>query len=218
MLKIENASAALGGKQILDNISLDLGDGEFLALLGASGCGKSTLLKTICGFVPLQAGHIYVDGVCVDTMPVHLRNIVMVFQELRLFPNMLAWENVAFPMKMRKVKKEERKPEAYEWMKLVNLEGFENSKVYDLSGGQQQRVALARAFAAKPKILLLDEPFSGLDEDLRIEMQNLLAGLHKKNNISIIFVTHDKQEAKTLSDKIVVMKDGRLDQAGKEVF
>lgn len=212
MLKIEKISVTLGKKQILNNLSLDVRDGECLSLLGPSGCGKSTLLKAICGFVPLQSGRLYLDENRIDQTAVHLRNIVMVFQDLRLFPHMVAWENVAFPLKMKKVKIAERKENAYEWLKLVNLEGLELRKIDELSGGQQQRVALARAFAASPKILLLDEPFSGLDEELRIEMQKLLIRLHQQHHLSIIFVTHDKREAKILSDRVLVMKDGQLEE------
>lgn len=210
MLKIEKISVRLGDKQILDNLNLEIQDGEFLSLLGPSGCGKSTLLKAICGFVPLQSGKIYIGEHRIDQLAVHLRNIVMVFQDLRLFPHMVAWENVAFPLKMQKIGKQERKDKAYEWLKLVNLEGLEHRKIYALSGGQQQRVALARAFAARPKILLLDEPFSGLDEDLRREMQHLLMVLHQKHQINIIFVTHDQNEARILSDRIVMMNEGQV--------
>lgn len=208
MLKIKGIDVFLGNKQILKSVDLEVKKGEFLSLLGASGCGKSTLLKTVCGFTEHQSGTISIDGECIDKVPIHLRNTVMVFQDLRLFPNMLAWENVAFSLKMRKVKKDERKKVAYDLLKQVELEGLEHRKVYELSGGQQQRVALARAFAAKPRILLLDEPFSGLDEDLKVEMRKLLLELHKKHGITIIFVTHDKAEAMTLSDRVVTMCEG----------
>lgn len=210
MLKVEHVEVALGAKQILRNISLEVADGEFLALIGPSGCGKSTLLKTICGIIAPCAGHIFLDRTCLDRVPINHRNIVMLFQDLRLFPNMLAWENVAFPLKMRGVKKEERKAKAYDWLRQVSLNGLENRKIYELSGGQQQRVALARAYAASPKQLLLDEPFSSLDEDLKIEMRQLLIKLHKTHHISVIFVSHDRAEAKMLSDRVIVMKDGQL--------
>lgn len=217
MLELKDIEVSLNQKKILNSVSLQVNDGEFVSILGPSGCGKSTLLKTICGFIPHEAGKIILDDICIDALDINLRNIVMVFQDLRLFPNMLAWENVAFPMKMRGVKKAERKANAYELLQQVNLVGLENRKITQLSGGQQQRVALARAFAAKSKYLLLDEPFSGLDEELKGEMRDLLCSLHKQHRLSVIFVTHDKHEALMVSDRIAVMDNDEILQYGTPV-
>lgn len=214
MLELRNLDVYLNENQILKSVNLQINHGEFVSLLGPSGCGKSTLLKTICGFLPHRSGSIFSDGQCIDSRPIHLRNIVMVFQDLRLFPNMLAWENVAFPLKMQGCPKSERKKLAYELLDQVNLRGLENRKIDQLSGGQKQRVALARAFAAKPQYLLLDEPFSGLDDELKEEMRELLCCMHKKYKNTVIFVTHDKHEALTLSDRIAVMDKGEILQFG----
>lgn len=220
MLKLENINVSLNQKHILDSINLQINDDEFISVLGPSGCGKSTLLKTICGFVPHQTGSILNNNVSIDNTPVYQRNIVMVFQDIRLFPNMLVWENVAFPLKMKGISRQERKRQAYDLLGQVNLDGFENRKISQLSGGQQQRVALVRAFAAHPQYLLLDEPFSGLDEELKIEMRQLLCDLQKAHHISVVFVTHDKQEALMISNKIAVMNGGRILQLGtpKKVY
>lgn len=209
MLEIKNIRVLLGGKKILDEFSLEVKNGEFLAILGKSGCGKSTLLKAVNGFVPCDDGSIYLNGACLDDVPIHKRGIAMVFQDVRLFPHLSVLENVAFGLKMQRVSREDRKKTALQWLERVSLSGYENRRTHELSGGQQQRVALARAYASGPEILLLDEPFSGLDEALREEMGTLLTALHKKSGNSIVFVTHDKNEAERLSDRVFVMDDNQ---------
>lgn len=205
MLEIKNISVTLGNSLVLDDFSLIAETGEFVTVLGKSGCGKSTLLKAINGFVDYESGSIFLDHTCLDDMPVHKRGIVMVFQDVRLFPHLTVWENIAFGLKMQGVKKEQRKKTALEWIEKVALTGLENRKPHELSGGQQQRVALARAYAANPKVLLMDEPFSGLDEEIRLEMGSLTKSLNRKNNTTVLFVTHDREEAYRLSDRVVIL-------------
>lgn len=203
MLEIKKLNLSLGDVQVFKDFDLTVSDGEFVAILGLSGCGKSTLLKAICGFTEYQGGSIYLDGSCIDTVPPHKRGMTLVFQDLRLFPHMKLWENVAFPLKMQGIKKQERRERAMELLSLVDLNGLESRKPAEISGGQQQRVALVRALAMKPRILLMDEPFSGLDDDTRMEMQALLKNLHKKTKPSVLFVTHQREEARILSTRIV---------------
>lgn len=214
MLEIKNISVTLGNALVLDDFSLTAGTGEFVTVLGKSGCGKSTLLKAINGFVEYESGSIFLDGICLDDMPVHKRGIVMVFQDVRLFPHLTVWENIAFGLKMQGVKKEERKKTALKWIEKVDLTGLENRRSHELSGGQQQRVALARAYAANPKVLLMDEPFSGLDEEIRLEMGSLTKSLNRKNNTMVLFVTHDREEAYRLSDRVIVLNDASADFRG----
>ena len=208
MLEIKNISVVLGCAKVLDQFSLRIHTGEFVTVLGKSGCGKSTLLKAINGFVFYEEGSIYLDNACIDDMPVHKRGIVMVFQDVRLFPHLSVWENVAFGLKMQGVNKRERKEKALDWIEKVALTGLENRKPNELSGGQQQRVALARAYAANPRVLLMDEPFSGLDEEIRLEMGCLVQELNKQNKTTVLFVTHDREEAYRLSDRVVVIGVG----------
>lgn len=191
----------------MNRFSLCVETSEFVAVLGRSGCGKSSLLKAINGFLDYDGGTISLDGTCIDQKPVHKRGIVMVFQDVRLFPHLSVWENVAFGLKMQGIKKESRKQQAFEWLSKVALSGYENRRTHELSGGQQQRVALARAYAANPRVLLMDEPFSGLDDDLRLEMGELISDLHRQNGTTIIFVTHDREEARRLADRVVVMDE-----------
>ena len=209
-LKIKNLKVDLDEREILHSINLEINDGEFFSLLGPSGCGKTTLLKSIAGLLIQSNGSIEVDGRCLDPLPPEKRDIAVVFQELRLFPNMNVAENVAFPLKMRGVKKKERLQRASEILEKVQLAGFEKRRSAQLSGGQQQRVALARALAADPSVLLLDEPFSALDENLRDDMRDLLADLHKQMKTTMVLVTHDQDEALRLSDRIAVMEDGHV--------
>ena len=209
-LALKNISVALSGEEILDSVSLTVEDGTLISLLGASGCGKSTLLKTIAGIITPSKGSVFLDGVCADQLPPHKRGTVIVFQDLRLFPHMTVMENIAFPLKLRGVSRSEYIKTAGALLAEVQLEGFEERKIREMSGGQLQRVALARALAAKPNVLLLDEPFSSLDENLREDMRQLVLKLQKDYRITTILVTHDRQEALSMSDKIACMMNGQI--------
>ena len=211
-LEIKNLSVHLDDQPILRNVSLEVADGEFISLLGPSGCGKTTMLKTIAGLLPVGSGEIYLGDQEVSKVPTHKRGAVVVFQDLRMFPHMTAAENVAFPLKMQGVPKKERLSIATEYLKKVHLEGRENQPVSKMSGGQQQRVALARALAAKPKLLLLDEPFSALDENLREDMRQLVKRLQRELGVTTMLVTHDRGEALSMSDRVALMFDGQLAQ------
>ena len=211
-LEIKNLSVTLDRQPILRNVSLEVRDGEFVSLLGPSGCGKTTMLKTIAGLLPVGEGEIFLGNQEVSRTPTHKRGAVVVFQDLRMFPHMTAIENVAFPLKMQGVPKKERLDAAGEYLKKVHLEGREDQPVSKMSGGQQQRVALARALAAKPKLLLLDEPFSALDENLREDMRRLVKALQRELGVTTLLVTHDRGEALSMSDRVALMFDGRLAQ------
>ena len=179
-------------------------------LLGPSGCGKSTFIKTVAGIVPQSGGSIILGERDITHLPVHRRETAVLFQDMRLFPHMSILENTAFPLKMQGVPRAERQAEARELLRLVQLEGFEGRQPSELSGGQQQRAALARALAAKPKLLLLDEPFSALDENLREDIRQLVLRLHRQFSMTTILVTHDREEALSLSDRVAVMSEGRI--------
>lgn len=202
------------GAIALDGISLDVKSGEFVTLLGPSGCGKTTLLRIIAGLVDPTSGAVTINGRDVTDIPSHRRNIGMVFQSHALFSHMTAIENVAFGLKMRGVKREIRMEEAQKTLEMVRLGNLSSRHPHELSGGQQQRVALARALVFKPDVLLLDEPFAALDRSLRESMQEELATLSRKLGITSIFVTHDQEEALVLSDRIVVMNRGKVEQVG----
>lgn len=209
-LNIEHLQVNIGKQVILPDLFLDVEEGDFISLLGPSGCGKSTLLKAIAGICPAASGRIMLDGRDITDLPAHKRNTVIVFQDMRLFPNMSAEENVAYPLKIRGVSAEERRREAEKLLADVQLEGMGKRRVHQLSGGQQQRIALARALAARPEVLLLDEPFSALDEHLRDGMRRLVKDLHRKFHMTTILVTHDRQEAMSMADRAAVMMDGRI--------
>lgn len=211
-LKVENLEVTLGKNKILKGVSLDVTKGEFIALLGSSGCGKSTLLKTISGINYAEAGTISLDDEVINDIPAHKRGTVIVFQDIRLFPHMNVIDNVAYSLKVKKVPKDERYRMAKESLADVHLEGYENRRINQLSGGQQQRVALARALAAKPSLLLLDEPFSALDENLRESMRKLVKELHHEYDMTTVMVTHDRKEALEMTDRIAVMFDGQIIQ------
>ena len=219
-LKIENLYAGYDDGAVLQNLSLSVAEGEFLSLLGPSGCGKTTLMKTIAGILPATQGSIFLDGNDITRLPIHKRGTVIVFQDMRLFPHKSVAENVAFPLKMQGVSKAEWLRMAHTLLEKVQLGGFENRRPSELSGGQQQRVALARALAAQPKLLLLDEPFSALDENLREDMRNLVLQLQAEFQMTVILVTHDREEALSMSDRIALMFDGKLIQTGtpREVY
>ena len=219
-IEVKDLKVDIQDTPILQSVSLAVGDGEFVSLLGPSGCGKTTLLKTIAGILPASEGMVFIGEEEVSKKPIHKRGAVIVFQDMRLFPNMSVLENVAFPLKMQGISKVERRQIAASLLEKVQMSEYNNRQVSELSGGQQQRVALARALAAKPRLLLLDEPFSALDENLREEMRSLVLELHKEFGMTTILVTHDRAEALSMSDRVVVMFDGEIAQCGtpKEVY
>ena len=214
-LKIENISKIFEKERGVKNISFQLDKGELVSFLGPSGCGKTTLLNIIGGFVKNDSGSIYLEDKDITEYPPEKREIVTVFQNYALFPHMNVVENVKYGLKYRGYNKEEQIKFAKEYLKIVGLEGYEKNSVGELSGGQQQRVALARALVLQPKILLLDEPFSNLDAKLKIAMREEIKELQKRLGISMIFVTHDQEEALSISDRIVVMSNGEIVQIGK---
>ena len=213
-LKIEHLFSGYDSDVVLKDLSLEAAEGEFLSLLGPSGCGKSTLMKTIAGIVPASSGRILLDGQDITNLPIHRRGTVVVFQDMRLFPHKSVAENVAFPLKMQGVPKQERLKTAEKLLEKVRMAGFGSRKPGELSGGQQQRIALARALAAQPKLLLLDEPFSALDENLREDMRHLVLQLQKEFSMTVILVTHDREEALSMSDRVALLFDGKLSQIG----
>ena len=219
-LVISDLDLSIGKNKILHDINLEINDGEFFSLLGKSGSGKSTLLKTIAGLITEESGTISLGDKSLHELPPQEREVAVVFQDLRLFPNMTVEENISYPLRLKGIKKNERNKKATELLELVNLAGFEKRHIYQLSGGQSQRVAIARALAAKPKILLLDEPFSALDENLRENMRVFISDIHKKTGITIIMVTHNQNEALAMSDRIAVMDSGSIVQVGspKEIY
>ena len=209
-LSCEKVELELEKKKILKNISLEVRSGEILALLGESGCGKSSLLKAMLGLYPLAKGKIFFQGKEIQNLPSHKRGISVVFQDLRLFPHLNVGENVGFSLELQKVPKAERKKRVEELLKLVQLEGYSDRRIDSLSGGQMQRVAIARALAMNENILFLDEPFSALDPNLRREMGDFLLELQKKENLTVVLVTHDQEEALRLAHRIALMKDGEI--------
>ena len=214
IIELKNITQAFDGETILDNISLDIYDNEFITLLGPSGCGKTTTLRIIGGFEFPDAGDVIFMGDRINDIPPHKRNVNTVFQRYALFPHLSVFENVAFPLREKKVPKAEIKEKVEAMLKMVMLSGFENRRVTQLSGGQQQRVAIARALVNEPKVLLLDEPLGALDLKLRKDMQQELKKIQKNTGITFIFVTHDQEEALSMSDTIVVMSEGKIQQIG----
>ena len=217
IIELKNISKSFDGETVLNNISLDIYDNEFLTLLGPSGCGKTTLLRIISGFVQPDEGDVVFMGEDITDVPPHKRNVNTVFQKYALFPHLNVYENVAFPLREKKVPKDEIDKKVKEMLKLVMLAGFEKRNVTSLSGGQQQRVAIARALVNHPKVLLLDEPLSALDLKLRKDMQQELKNIQKSTGITFVFVTHDQEEALSMSDTIVVMSEGVIQQIGTPV-
>lgn len=210
-LDIQDLTVKLNNSIILDNLSLSVMEGEFMSLLGPSGCGKSTLLKTIAGIHEVSGGTIKLDGEMINDKPAYKRGAVIVFQDMRLFPNMSVAENVAYPLRIRGMKKTVRLAKAEDYLEAVRLSGLGGRKVTQLSGGQQQRVALARALAAEPRLMLLDEPFSSLDEELREDMRRLVKELHSEFRMTTVLVTHDRKEALEMANRVAVMSDGRIE-------
>lgn len=211
-VKIVNLTKSFNNIEILKNINIDINQGEFVTLLGKSGCGKSTTLKLIAGLVNPDSGDILFDEKSVLNTKTQNREAVIVFQDYSLFPHMNVFENIEFGLKIKKVNKNTRKNKVKELLNLVKLEGFEKKYPSQLSGGQKQRVAIARTLAVNPKMLLLDEPFSSLDINLRSEMRDFILNIQKSLNITTILVTHDKEEALMMSDKIAVMINGEIAQ------
>ncbi len=213
-ITINNLSKKFDQKQVLKNLNLEVKAEEMVALLGPSGCGKTTTLKLISGLLAADKGDIKFDGSSVIDLPTEKRGAVLVFQENLLFPHLNIEKNIAFGLKMAGVAKEIRKERVKELLELVNLPGYQKRLPSELSGGQQQRIALARALAINPKVLLLDEPISNLDANLREEMRELIRKIHEEENMTTIFVTHDREEALLVADRIAVMKEGNLEQIG----
>lgn len=213
-ISLRNLSKLYGEVRALDNANIEIEAGEFITLLGPSGSGKTTTLMMIAGFVIPTAGDIYIDGNSVISIPTHKRNLGMVFQNYSLFPHMNVYKNIAFPLQMRHMKKREIEPRVQTALELVRLSGFDKRRANQLSGGQQQRIALARALVYEPSVLLLDEPLGALDLKLRQELEIELLHLHERLGVTIIYVTHDQGEALTMSDRIVVMNFGAIQQVG----
>ena len=214
IIEIKNVCKSFGEKCILNNINISVKQGEFLTLLGPSGCGKTTLLRMIAGFGSADSGEILINGTDITDMPPHERPVNTVFQRYALFPHLDVYENIAFGLKLQKVPEEEIDKRVRKVLKMVSMTDYEDRDVESLSGGQQQRVAIARAIVNQPKVLLLDEPLSALDLKMRKDMQIELKEMHRKLGITFIYVTHDQEEALTLSDTIVVLDDGNIRQIG----
>ena len=217
IVELKGVSKSFDGELVLDHIDLDIYDNEFLTLLGPSGCGKTTTLRIIGGFETADEGEVIFMGEDIGAVPPHKRNVNTVFQRYALFPHLNVFENVAFPLREKKVAKAEIDERVNEMLSLVALKGFEKRSVTSLSGGQQQRVAIARALVGRPKVLLLDEPLAALDLKLRKDMQQELKNIQKATGITFIFVTHDQEEALSMSDTVVVMSEGRIQQIGTPI-
>ena len=213
-VRIDNVTKKFGHTTAVSNFSAELQDGHLICLLGPSGCGKSTLLNMLCGIIPVTEGQIFFDDKDVTKLPPDQRNIGMVFQNYALYPHMTVAENIGFPLEVQKVKKDERKARVEEIAKLVHVDNLLKRYPSELSGGQQQRVAIARAMVKKPQLLLMDEPLSNLDARLRLEMREEIRRIQKETGVTTVFVTHDQEEAMSISDSILLMKDGLLIQSG----
>ena len=202
------------GQKVLDGLSLDIHDKEFVTFLGPSGCGKTTTLRVIAGFVTPKSGNVFFDGKDIADLPPYKRPINTVFQKYALFPHLNVFENVAFGLRLKKLPEEEIRPKVLEMLEIVGLKGFERRSIHQLSGGQQQRVAIARALVTNPAIICMDEPLSNLDAKLRVQLRNELKKMQKDFGITTIYVTHDQEEALTLSDRIAVFNKGVIEQIG----
>ncbi len=217
IIKIEHLSRAFGDKVVLDDINLNIRQGEFITHLGPSGCGKTTLLRMIAGFLKPDSGIILMEGNDISDIPPHRRPLNTVFQRYALFPHLNVYDNIAFGLKLNKVPSAEIENRVRKALKMVSMTDYEDRDVNSLSGGQQQRVAIARAIVNRPKVLLLDEPLAALDLKMRKDMQMELKQMHKELGITFIYVTHDQEEALTLSDTVVVMSDGKIQQIGTPI-
>ena len=214
IIELKNVAKSYDGEIILDHINLDIHEKEFMTLLGPSGCGKTTTLRIIAGFVTPDTGDVVFEGAKINDVPAFKRHVNTVFQKYALFPHLNVYENIAFALRLNKISEEEIYNRVEEMLAMVNLRGFEKKDVNLLSGGQQQRVAIARALINKPKVLLLDEPLGALDLKLRKDMQNELKNIQRRTGITFIYVTHDQEEALSMSDTVVVMADGKIQQIG----
>ena len=217
LIELKNLTKNYGEQQVLRGIDLDIHENEFLTLLGPSGCGKTTTLRIIAGFEEPSGGQVLFNGQEISKLPPYKREVNTVFQKYALFPHMNVFDNIAFGLNLKKMNKALIKEKVAKMLKLVDLEGYEKRDVTQLSGGQQQRVAIARALVNEPKILLLDEPLGALDAKLRKEMQIELKKIQKEVGITFIFVTHDQEEALSMSDTVVVMNDGEIQQIGTPI-
>ncbi len=217
IIDLKNISIAFDGEPILKNINLYIRDKEFITLLGPSGCGKTTTLRIIAGFLEPDSGDVIFENKKINGVPPHKRQVNTIFQRYALFPHLNVYENVAFGLRLKKVKESELRATVEEMLELVNLKGFNRRNVNSLSGGQQQRVAIARALAIRPRVLLLDEPLGALDLKLRKDMQIELKNIQQRLGITFIYVTHDQEEALSMSDTIVVMDGGEIQQIGTPV-
>ena len=214
LIELRSISKSYDGEQVLRSINLDIHRKEFITLLGPSGCGKTTTLRIIAGFVTPDEGDVIFDGKRINDLPPHRRNVNTVFQRYALFPHLNVYENIAFGLRLSKTPDDEIKTRVTEMLNLVNLRGFEKRDVSSLSGGQQQRVAIARALINRPEVLLLDEPLGALDLKLRKDMQVELRRMQQQTGITFIYVTHDQEEALSMSDTVVVMANGEIQQIG----
>ncbi len=214
IIELKNIAVAFDGQQIIENMNLYIRDKEFITFLGPSGCGKTTTLRMIAGFQEPDSGDVYFEGKKINGVPPHKRQLNTIFQRYALFPHLNVYENIAFGLRQQKKKDKEIKEIVTEMLEMVNLKGFEKRNISSLSGGQQQRVAIARALAVKPRVLLLDEPLGALDLKLRKDMQVELKNIQKRLGITFIYVTHDQEEALSMSDTIVVMDSGVIQQIG----
>ena len=214
MIAIRGLRVAYRDNEVLKGIDLNVDQGQFVALLGASGCGKTTLLRTISGFTQAKAGSIDVQGRDVLAEPPERRDMAMVFQSYALWSHMNVMQNIGYGLKLRRVPREQIKARVLALLDMLDLQGFENRPVAELSGGQRQRVALGRALAVEPKILLLDEPLSNLDARIRLQMRHEIRSIQKRLNLTAILVTHDREEAMVMADRVVVLDQGRVAQVG----
>lgn len=217
LIQFKNIVKSFDNTIVLKGINLDINENEFVTLLGPSGCGKTTLLRILGGFLEQDEGEVIFDGEEISNLPSYKRELNTVFQKYALFPHMTIFDNIAFGLKIKKMSSDVIRQKVMTMLKLVNLEGYENRRIDQLSGGQQQRIAIARALVNEPKVLLLDEPLGALDLKLRKEMQIELKKIQQEVGITFIYVTHDQEEALTMSDKIVVMKEGEIQQVGSPI-
>ncbi len=217
IIRLQDISKKFEDDVILDSINLSIKDKEFMTFLGPSGCGKTTTLRIIAGFLEADSGQVIFEGKDIKSLPPHKRQVNTIFQRYALFPHLNVYDNIAFGLRVKKMKEKDIAKKVGEMLELVNLKGFQKRNISSLSGGQQQRVAIARALAVEPRVLLLDEPLGALDLKLRKDMQVELKNIQKRMGITFIYVTHDQQEALSMSDTVVVMNDGRIQQIGTPI-
>lgn len=214
IVSLQDIAVEYDGEMVLEHFNLDIENEEFITFLGPSGCGKTTTLRIIGGFVQPTAGDVFFDGKRINELPPYERHVNTVFQRYALFPHLNVFENIAFGLRLKKMDEDQIRKKVETMLKLVNLSGYESRRIDQLSGGQQQRVAIARALINEPKVLLLDEPLGALDLKLRKEMQIELKKIQQALKITFVYVTHDQEEALTMSDRVIVMKDGKIQQTG----